>query len=326
MKFGKKLGFFALLMSLVLVLGACGKTGLGNSSGSSSKEVTKKAAKDLKLGVSISTTNNPYFVSMKDGLDSYAKDKKVSLKVADAQDDAARQADDIQNFISQNVDAILINPVDSKAVVTSIKAANSANIPVILIDRGSEGGDVLTTVASDNVAAGKMAAEFAVKELGEKAKTFELSGVPGASATVDRGKGFNDIAKTKLDILSSQSANFDRAKALNTAQNMIQGNKDVQVIFAQNDEMALGAAQAAKSAGLKDVMIIGIDGQPDAHDAIKKGDITATIAQQPAKMGEIAIQAAIDHYQGKKVEKSTVSPIYLVKKDNVVNTTGNSFL
>ncbi|PIO78579.1 substrate-binding domain-containing protein [Streptococcus parauberis] len=317
MKFGKKLGFFALLMSLVLVLGACGKTGLGNSSGSSSKEVTKKAAKDLKLGVSISTTNNPYFVSMKDGLDSYAKDKKVSLKVADAQDDAARQADDIQNFISQNVDAILINPVDSKAVVTSIKAANSANIPVILIDRGSEGGDVLTTVASDNVAAGKMAAQFAVKELGEKAKTFELSGVPGASATVDRGKGFNDIAKTKLDILSSQSANFDRAKALNTAQNMIQGNKDVQVIFAQNDEMALGAAQAAKSAGLKDVMIIGIDGQPDAHDAIKKGDITATIAQQPAKMGEIAIQAAIDHYQGKKVEKSTVSPIYLVKKDNV---------
>lgn len=317
MKFGKKLGFFTLLMSLVLVLGACGKTGLGNSSGSSSKEVTKKAAKDLKLGVSISTTNNPYFVSMKDGLDSYAKDKKVSLKVADAQDDAARQADDIQNFISQNVDAILINPVDSKAVVTSIKAANSANIPVILIDRGSEGGDVLTTVASDNVAAGKMAAEFAVKELGEKAKTFELSGVPGASATVDRGKGFNDIAKTKLDILSSQSANFDRAKALNTAQNMIQGNKDVQVIFAQNDEMALGAAQAAKSAGLKDVMIIGIDGQPDAHDAIKKGDITATIAQQPAKMGEIAIQAAIDHYQGKKVEKSTVSPIYLVKKDNV---------
>lgn len=100
MKFGKKLGFFALLMSLVLVLGACGKTGLGNSSGSSSKEVTKKAAKDLKLGVSISTTNNPYFVAMKGGIDSNAKDKKVSLKVADAQDDVARQADDIQNFIS----------------------------------------------------------------------------------------------------------------------------------------------------------------------------------------------------------------------------------
>lgn len=317
MKCIKKLGFLALFLSMVLLLGACGKTGLGNSSASSSKEVTKKAAKDLKLGVSISTTNNPYFVAMKDGLDKFAGEKKVSLKVADAQDDAARQADDIQNFISQNVDAILINPVDSKAVVSSIKAANSANIPVILIDRGSEGGDVLTTVTSDNVEAGKMAAEFVVKELGEKAKAFELSGVPGASATVDRGKGFNKIAKTKLDILSSQSANFDRAKALNTAQNMIQGHKDVQVIFAQNDEMALGAAQAVKSAGLKDILIVGIDGQPDAHDAIKNGDITATIAQQPAKMGEIAIQAAIDHYQGKKVKKTTVSPIYLVTKETV---------
>ncbi|MCZ8466974.1 substrate-binding domain-containing protein [Streptococcus uberis] len=317
MKCIKKLGFLALFLSMVLLLGACGKTGLGNSSTSSSKEVTKKAAKDLKLGVSISTTNNPYFVAMKDGLDKFAGEKKVSLKVADAQDDAARQADDIQNFISQNVDAILINPVDSKAVVSSIKAANSANIPVILIDRGSEGGDVLTTVASDNVEAGKMAAEFVVKELGEKAKAFELSGVPGASATVDRGKGFNNIAKTKLDVLSSQSANFDRAKALNTAQNMIQGHKDVQVIFAQNDEMALGAAQAVKSAGLKDILIVGIDGQPDAHDAIKNGDITATIAQQPAKMGEIAIQAAIDHYQGKKVKKTTVSPIYLVTKETV---------
>lgn len=317
MKCIKKLGFLALFLSMVLLLGACGKTGLGNSSESSSKEVTKKAAKDLKLGVSISTTNNPYFVAMKDGLDKFAGEKKVSLKVADAQDDAARQADDIQNFISQNVDAILINPVDSKAVVSSIKAANSANIPVILIDRGSEGGDVLTTVASDNVEAGKMAAEFVVKELGEKAKAFELSGVPGASATVDRGKGFNKIAKTKLDVLSSQSANFDRAKALNTAQNMIQGHKDVQVIFAQNDEMALGAAQAVKSAGLKDILIVGIDGQPDAHDAIKNGDITATIAQQPAKMGEIAIQAAIDHYQGKKVKKTTVSPIYLVTKETV---------
>lgn len=317
MKCIKKLGFLALFLSMLLLLGACGKTGLGNSSASSSKEVTKKAAKDLKLGVSISTTNNPYFVAMKDGLDKFAGEKKVSLKVADAQDDAARQADDIQNFISQNVDAILINPVDSKAVVSSIKAANSANIPVILIDRGSEGGDVLTTVASDNVEAGKMAAEFVVKELGEKAKAFELSGVPGASATVDRGKGFNKIAKTKLDILSSQSANFDRAKALNTAQNMIQGHKDVQVIFAQNDEMALGAAQAVKSAGLKDILIVGIDDQPDAHDAIKNGDITATIAQQPAKMGEIAIQAAIDHYQGKKVKKTTVSPIYLVTKETV---------
>lgn len=317
MTFFKKIGAIALTLSAILVLVACGNTGLGNSSGSDSKEVTPKDAKDLKLGVSISTTNNPYFVAMKDGIDKAANDTKVSVKVADAQDDAARQADDVQNFISQNVDAILINPVDSDAIVPVIKAANNANIPVVLIDRGSNGGEVLTTVASDNVEAGKMAADFVVKELGEKAKVFELSGTPGASATVDRGDGFNKVAKEKLDVLSSQSANFDRAKALNTAQNMIQGNKEVQAIFAQNDEMALGAAQAVKSAGLNEVLIIGIDGQPDAHEAIKNGDIAATIAQQPAKMGEIAIKAVISHYKGEKVEKKTTSPIYLVTKENV---------
>jgi len=299
MKNIKKISIFALFVTFIFALVACGKTGLGNSS-NDNKSTIQKSAKELKLGVSISTTNNPYFVAMKDGLEKAAREKEVTLKIADAQDDA-----------------LLINPVDSDAIVTSIKAANNANIPVILIDRGSNGGEVLTTVASDNVEAGKMAAEFITKQLGEKAKTFELSGVPGASATVDRGKGFEQISKTNLDVLSSQSANFDRAKALNTAQNMIQGNKEVQAIFAQNDEMALGAAQAVKAAGLSNVLIVGIDGQPDAHDAIAKGDITATIAQQPAKMGEIAIQSAIDHYQGKKLEKETVSPIYLVTKDNV---------
>lgn len=207
--------------------------------------------------------------------------------------------------------------MDSDAIVPAIEAANNANIPVILMDRGASGGEVLTTVASDNVEAGKMAAEFIAKEAGKNAKTLQLSGTPGASSTIDRGKGFDNAAKDTLDVLSSQSANFDRATALNTTQNMLQANKDVQAIFAQNDEMALGAAQAVKAAGLSGVIIVGIDGQPDAQEAIKEGTLTATVAQQPAKMGEIALQAAIDHFEGKDVEKTTVSPIFLVTKENV---------
>ena len=133
MKNIKKISIFALFVTFIFALVACGKTGLGNSS-NDNKSTIQKSAKELKLGVSISTTNNPYFVAMKDGLEKAAGEKEVTLKIADAQDDAARQADDIQNFISQNVDALLINPVDSDAIVTSIKAANNANIPVILID------------------------------------------------------------------------------------------------------------------------------------------------------------------------------------------------
>ena len=125
MKNIKKISIFALFVTFIFALVACGKTGLGNSS-NDNKSTIQKSAKELKLGVSISTTNNPYFVAMKDGLEKAAREKEVTLKIADAQDDAARQADDIQNFISQNVDALLINPVDSDAIVTSIKAANNA--------------------------------------------------------------------------------------------------------------------------------------------------------------------------------------------------------
>ncbi|MEY8536925.1 substrate-binding domain-containing protein [Lactococcus muris] len=317
MKMFKKVLTGTILAGAILTLAACGQTGLGNEGGGNNGGTTKKAADELNIGVSISTTNNPYFVAMDKGIKDAAEKAGTEINVSDAQNDAAKQTNDVQNFISQNVDAILINPVDSDAIVPAIEAANNANIPVILMDRGASGGEVLTTVASDNVEAGKMAAEFIAKEAGKNAKTLQLSGTPGASSTIDRGKGFDNAAKDTLDVLSSQSANFDRATALNTTQNMLQANKDVQAIFAQNDEMALGAAQAVKAAGLSDVIIVGIDGQPDAQEAIKEGRLTATVAQQPAKMGEIALQAAIDHFEGKDVEKTTVSPIFLVTKENV---------
>ncbi|WP_251713044.1 substrate-binding domain-containing protein [Lactococcus ileimucosae] len=319
MKMFKKVLTGTILAGAILTLAACGQTGLGNEGGGNNSNggTTKKAADELNIGVSISTTNNPYFVAMDKGIKDAAEKAGTELNVSDAQNDAAKQTNDVQNFISQKVDAILINPVDSDAIVPAIEAANNANIPVILMDRGASGGEVLTTVASDNVEAGKMAAEFIAKEAGKNAKTLQLSGTPGASSTIDRGKGFDNAAKDTLDVLSSQSANFDRATALNTTQNMLQANKDVQAIFAQNDEMALGAAQAVKAAGLSGVIIVGIDGQPDAQEAIKEGTLTATVAQQPAKMGEIALQAAIDHFEGKDVEKTTVSPIFLVTKENV---------
>jgi ribose transport system substrate-binding protein len=301
-------------------LAACGSTGLntgsGSSNGSSSSTSTKKPS-ELNIGVSISTTNNPYFVSMDDAITAMAKKNATKITISDAQNDSATQLNDIQNFISQKVNAILVNPVDSDAIVPAIKSANTAGIPVICMDRGANGGDVLTTIASDNVAAGKMAADAIFDALGKGAKVLELSGTPGASSTIDRGKGFEDEAKAKgLTIVLSQGANFDRTTALNTTQNMLQAHPDAQAIFAQNDEMALGAMKAVQAAKLK-IDIFGIDGQDDTHDAIAAGNVTATIAQAPAKIGEMALQAAYDHAAGKTVEKTMNSPIYLVTKDNV---------
>lgn len=162
-----------------------------------------------------------------------------------------------------------------------------------------------------------MAAEAILGAYGKGAKIIELSGTPGSSSTIDRGNGFNaEAKKLGLDILSSQSANFDRTTALNTTQNMLQSNSGVQAIFAQNDEMALGAVKAVQAAGGK-IGIFGIDGESETHTAIEQGTITATIAQQPGKIGEMALQAMYDHFNKKTVKKTIDSPIYLVKKDNV---------
>lgn len=316
MKNFKKVVVAGLAILSLGALAACGGTGLSGSSGNSSSSATKKPS-ELKIGVSISTTNNPYFVSMDNAISAMAKKNDTKVTISDAQNDSATQLNDIQNFISQDVDAILVNPVDSDAIVPAIKAANNAHIPVICMDRGSNGGTVLSTVASDNVEAGKMAAQAIEKYVGKNVKVLELSGTPGASSTIDRGKGFNSEAKTLgLQILSSQSANFDRTTALNTTQNMLQSHKNVQAIFAQNDEMALGAAKAVQSANKK-IAIFGIDGEDETHDAIKAGTVTATVAQQPAKIGEMALQAAYHHFEGKKVAKTINSPIYLVTKSNV---------
>jgi ribose transport system substrate-binding protein len=319
MKLIKKLTLAFAATVVLSTLTACSfYTGIpGRDGKQEADQVTHKKPNELKIGVSISTTNNPYFVSMDQAIRTMAKENDTKLTVSDAQNDSATQLNDIQNFISQNVDVILVNPVDSDAIVPAINAANNAHIPVIAMDRGANGGTVLTTVASDNVEAGKMAAQAVEKLVGKDAKVIELSGTPGASATIDRGKGFNDEGKTLgLNVLSSQSANFDRTTGLNTTQNMLQSHKDVQVIFAQNDEMALGAAKAVQASGQK-IAIFGIDGEAETHEAIKAGTMTGTIAQAPAKIGEMALQAAFDHYQGKTLEKTINSPIYLVTKDNV---------
>ncbi|KFI81062.1 substrate-binding domain-containing protein [Bifidobacterium psychraerophilum] len=314
MKTGIKAVAAIASVALFAGLSACGQTGLGTADNASS--AAKKSPSELSIGVSISTTNNPYFVSMDEAIQAMAKKNGTKVTVADAQNDASTQLNNVQNFVSQNVDAILVNPVDSDSIVPAIKSANNAGIPVIAMDRGANGGTVLSTVASDNVEAGKMAAQAVAKAFGNDAKVLELSGTPGASSTIDRGNGFNNEAKKLgLDVVSSQSANFDRTTALNTTQNMLQANKDVKAIFAQNDEMALGAMKAVQASG-QEIGIFGIDGESETHTAIKNGTVTATVAQQPAKIGQMALQAAYDHFNGKKVEKTINSPIYLVTKDN----------
>lgn len=259
------------------------------------------------IGLSLSTLNNPFFVTLRDGAKKAADQAGVTLIVLDAQDRVDKQIADIEDLIQRKVDVLIINPTDSDAVVPAVKEANKAGIPVITVDRSANGGQVAYHIASDNVAGGRMAAEYICNKLGGKGKVVELQGIPGTSAARDRGKGFNDYLKEScpgLQVVARQPANFDRAQGLTVMENILQAHPDVDAVFAHNDEMALGALTAIKSRGLK-VMVVGFDAIPDAVAAVNKCEMAATVAQQPSKMGELAVQKAIELIQGGKAPAST---------------------
>lgn len=279
----------------------------------SNTTVQHKKPNELTIGVSLSTLNNPFFISIKDGVNEIAKASGSKVQVYDGQNNTNKQSNDVEDLIQKKVDVLIINPVDSSAITPEVKSANEAGIPVIAIDRSSDGGKVLSLVASDSRAGGKMAADFMIKTLGQNAKIAELQGTPGASATRERGAGFDQTAKGHLDIVTKQSANFDRTAGLNTSENIAQAHPNIKGLFSQNDEMALGAVQALKSN--PDIVIVGFDGSEDGMTAVKKGQMAATVAQKPKEMGKLAVRAAYDHFQGKAVSKNIKSPLELVVAD-----------
>ncbi|PJY99684.1 MULTISPECIES: ribose ABC transporter substrate-binding protein RbsB [Bacillus] len=266
--------------------------------------------KEFTIGLSVSTLNNPFFVSLKKGIEKEAEKRGMKVIIVDAQNDSSKQTSDVEDLIQQGVDALLINPTDSSAISTAVEYANSVDVPVVTIDRSAEKGKVETLVASDNVKGGEMAAEYIADKLGKGAKVAELEGVPGASATRERGSGFHHIADQKLDIVTKQSADFDRTKGLTVMENLLQGHPEIQAVFAHNDEMALGALEAINSSG-KDIAVIGFDGNKDALASIKDGKLSATVAQQPDLIGKLATEAADDILHEKKVKKMISAPLKL---------------
>ncbi|MFD1953651.1 ribose ABC transporter substrate-binding protein RbsB [Paenibacillus thailandensis] len=305
----KKLSFLLAAALLLLITAGCSLEPPGWAKPNAGGDL-----KNIKIGLSVSTLNNPFFVSLKDGVVAEANKHGMETIVVDAQNDSAKQSNDVDDLIQKGVNVLLINPADSAAISTVVESANSLGIPVITLDRSSDKGDVEALVASDNVKGGQMAAEYIVQLLGKGAKVVELEGVAGASATRERGKGFHEIADKDLNVVAKQAADFDRTKGLNVMENLLQANPDVQAVFAHNDEMALGAIEAIRSSG-KDIPVIGFDGNEDALKSIAAGKLTATVAQQPELIGQMAVQAAYEVLQGKTVDKSIPAPLKLVTKE-----------
>ncbi|MFI9495040.1 substrate-binding domain-containing protein [Streptomyces halstedii] len=274
-----------------------------------------------KVGMSLSTLNNPFFVQMKAGAQAEAEKAGIDLTVTDAQNDASQQANQLQNFTSSGVNSIIVNPVDSDAVGPGVRSANKADIPVVAADRGVNKADTATLVASDNVAGGKLAAKALADKLGGKGSIVVLQGTPGTSASRERGAGFTEGIKAYpgIKVVATQPADFDRTKGLDVMTNLLQGHPGITGVFAENDEMALGAVKALGSKAGKSVSVVGFDGTPDGLKAVEAGTLYASVAQQPKELGKIAVQNAVKAADGEKVAGTVKVPVKVVTRENVAD-------
>ena len=302
----KKILALMVTGTMLMTMGGC------NAITIDGEENVREGSSGNVIGFSVSTLNNPFFVTLTEGAKKAASEKNVELVVVDAGDDAAKQTSDIEDLVSRNVGVLIVNPVDSDAVAPAVKSAMSQGIKVIAVDRGVNGVDVDCQIASDNVAGARMATEYLMDLVGEGAKVAELQGVPGASATIDRGAGFHQVADQSLQVAASQTANFNRAEGMTVMENILQSDGAIKGVFAHNDEMALGAVEAVAASG-KDIKIVGFDATDDAQKAVKDGKMAATVAQKPDKMGETAIETAVKIMAGETVEKSIPVEVELIK-------------
>ncbi|GAA2276033.1 substrate-binding domain-containing protein [Streptomyces atrovirens] len=282
------------------------------------------AAKTQKIGLSLSTLNNPFFVQIRNGAEEEAKKLGVDLTVTDAQNDASQQANQLQNFTSGSLSAVVVNPVDSDAAGPAVRGANKAGIPVVAVDRGVNEADTAALVASDNVEGGALGAEALAEKLGGKGTIVILQGQAGTSASRERGAGFAAGLKEYpgIEVVAEQPADFDRTKGLDVMTNLLQAHPDIDGVFAENDEMALGAIKALGSKAGKSVQVVGFDGTPDGLKAVEAGTLYASVAQQPSELGRIAVRNALRAAEDEKVENMVKVPVKVVTQENVAGFEG----
>lgn len=261
-------------------------------------------AKEYKIGASLLTQQHPFYIDLADAMKAEAKKDDVVLNISIANQDLNKQLSDVEDFITKKVDAIIISPVDSKGVQAAIIKAEKAGIPVLTVDVAAEGVPVVTHVATDNYAGGVEAGKLMGKLLNGKGKVAIID-YPALQSVVARVDGFKKgLADTPDVKIVAIQTGITRAEALTVAQNMMQAHPDLNGLFGFGDDAALAAVIAAKSARNDNIKIIGFDGMKEARDAVDSDKtFVAVIRQYPDQMGAKAIDAAVDHLNGKPVAK-----------------------
>jgi ribose transport system permease protein len=255
---------------------------------------------------------------VRSGAQAEARKLGVDLTITNADNDASAQADQVSNFLSQNDQAVVLNPVDSNAAAPSAKLAAKSKVPVIAVDRGVTGAPITSLVASDNVTGGRLAARALAEQLGGQGSIVVLQGTAGTSAAQEREQGFKAgiAAYPGIRIVAEQPADFDRTKGLDVMSNLLQAHPDVAGVFAANDEMALGAIKALGAKAGK-VKVVGFDGEAEGLAAVRAGTEAADVAQRPSQLGQLAVLNAVRAIKGQSVPSNVKGAVEVVTKGNV---------
>ena len=282
---------FALITSLTGVVGAQEET---------------DSHEGIKVGITLMTTNNPYFKVMVDRVRKIVEeDLNGELIVSDGQFEVSKQTSDVQDMIVQGIDLLLYNAVDSDASDAAVSAAKEAGIPVLALDVDAAGPRDMH-IASDNYKAGKLCGEYTAERLDGEGKIGIVTGTPITSIRL-RKKGFMDVISQyeDIEVVSELNGETNRTRSMQVAENMLQANRDLDAIFGVNDPTALGILAATESAGRDDELFItGVDGSPDGVDAVQEGTaFMATAAQNPAQIAEYGLEYGLRLLEGEEVEE-----------------------
>lgn len=283
----------------------------------------KRESKDNgKIAVVISTLNNPWFVVLKDAAKARAEELGYEVDVFDSQNSPAAEAGHFDTIIDAKYAAILFNPTDAEGSIASVKRARDAGVPTFCMDREISANDVaISQTLSDNFAGCVALGEYFVEKLNEKGTYVELLGLLGDNNTRNRSDGFHSVVDNypELKMVARQTADFDRTRAMEVMESLLQAHPDIDAVFCGNDAMAMGAYRALVTAGKdKKVMVFGFDGAKDVIDAVREGKIMATGMQFPKKMAKMAAEFADEYIKGKRdfPQKVPVA-VELVTQENI---------
>ncbi len=300
-------------------------------------EVPPLKKKDTyKVGFAQTESNNPWRLAQTASMQDEAKKRGCQLVYTDAAGSAAKQVADVNSMIAQGVDFIFLAPREEKPLIPAVMAAKKAGIPVLLIDRSVDpslakaGEDYLAFVGSNFIEEGQRVADWTIKKTGGKGKIIELEGTIGSSPANDRKKGFDDTIKAKapdLALLASQSGDFARDKGRQVAETLLQAHPDTTVVYAHNDEMAIGAIAAIEAAGKKpggDILVVSIDGEKDAVQAIIDGKMGATCECSP-RFGPKAFEIMYKYGSGEKIPPVIINPDRFFDASNAKDMLATAF-